>query len=260
MGGHGRSCMHRSSLGHDAISLKFASLVWDAHDPERLAGFWAGALEWEVAHESDDAVATLNPKDGTNFTFDFVAGAQDKTLANQIHLDLSSQSLDDQRAAVERFIELGAREINIGQSPDDPHFVLADPEGNEFCILEPANSFVTGESRAGSLTCAGSHAVGVFWSEALSTPLVWDQNEETAIRVPGGARQFITWGGAPAPSKPGKNRLHFDIAPPADGDQAVEVERLISLGAKRIDIGQGDVPWVVMADPDGNEFCVLTPR
>ena len=60
--------------------------------------------------------------------------------------------------------------------------------------------------------------------------------------------------------KLGKNRLHLDVAPPADGDQEAEVERLISLGAKRIDIGQGDVSWEVMADPDGNEFCVLTPR
>ena len=56
--------------------------------------------------------------------------------------------------------------------------------------------------------------------------------------------------------KTGKNRLHLDVAPPADGDQQAEVERLISLGAKRIDIGQGDVSWEVMADPDGNEFCV----
>jgi len=60
--------------------------------------------------------------------------------------------------------------------------------------------------------------------------------------------------------KPTKNRLHFDIAPPADGDQLAEDDRLVSLGAKHIDIGQGDVPWIVMADPDGNEFCVLTPR
>ncbi|HEV3312896.1 MAG TPA: VOC family protein, partial [Chloroflexota bacterium] len=95
---------------------------------------------------------------------------------------------------------------------------------------------------------------------ALEAQLVWDWNEETAIRVPGGAQQFMTWGGVPAASKPAKNRLHFDVAPPAGGDQAAETERLTSLGAKRIDIGQGDVPWVVMADPDGNEFCILTPR
>ena len=57
-----------------------------------------------------------------------------------------------------------------------------------------------------------------------------------------------------------KNRLHLDLAPPADGDQQAEVDRLLSLGAARVDIGQGDVAWVVMADPGGNEFCVLTPR
>ena len=60
--------------------------------------------------------------------------------------------------------------------------------------------------------------------------------------------------------KSGKNRLHLDLAPPVDGDQQAEVERLTSLGATRLDIGQGNVGWVVMADPDGNEFCVLTPR
>jgi hypothetical protein len=49
------------------------------------------------------------------------------------------------------------------------------------------------------------------------------------------------------------------LAPPVDGDQHAEVERLLSLGATRVDIGQGDVSWVVLADPDGHEFCVLTP-
>jgi len=61
--------------------------------------------------------------------------------------------------------------------------------------------------------------------------------------------------------KAGQNRLHFDLAPPAGGDEEAEVGRLIALGATRADIGQGDdVTWVVLADPDGNEFCVLAPR
>jgi predicted enzyme related to lactoylglutathione lyase len=55
-------------------------------------------------------------------------------------------------------------------------------------------------------------------------------------------------------AKQGKNRLHLDLRP---DDQQAEVERLERLGAKRIDIGQADVSWVVMADPEGNEFCVL---
>ncbi len=70
----------------------------------------------------------------------------------------------------------------------------------------------------------------------------------------------MAWGGPPVREKTGKNRLHLDLAPPPDGDQQAEVERLVALGATRLDIGQGEVSWVVMADPDGNEFCVLTPR
>jgi hypothetical protein len=56
----------------------------------------------------------------------------------------------------------------------------------------------------------------------------------------------------------GKNRWHFDVAPPAGGSRQAEVDRLVSLGASPVDSGQGD--RVVMADPDGNEFCVLAPR
>jgi hypothetical protein len=59
-----------------------------------------------------------------------------------------------------------------------------------------------------------------------------------------------------------KNRLHIDLAPPLDGDQAAEVRRLEDLGARRVDVGQDPeaVSWVVMADPEGNEFCVLSAR
>ena len=59
-----------------------------------------------------------------------------------------------------------------------------------------------------------------------------------------------------------KNQLHIDLAPPPGGDQAAEVSRLEGLGARRVDVGQDASPatWVVMADPEGNEFCVLTAR
>ncbi len=244
------------------MTLALVSLTWDSPDPIRLARFWAAALEWQISEETADELAPA-PTDGTTFTLLFCATTDDHVGANRIHLDLSSQSLDDQRATVARLTELGAREIDIGQGPHARHVVLADPDGNAFCVLEPGNSFVSQASRLGSITCDGTRDVGVFWSDALGWPLVWDQNEETAIRDPRGAGQFITWGGPPLPPKHGKNRLHLDVAPPSDGDQDVEVERLLSLvprGARRIDIGQGDVPWVVLADPDDNEFCVLTPR
>jgi Glyoxalase-like domain len=240
------------------MTLKLASLTWDAHEPLRLARFWAAALEWEIFDETRGKAA-LMPTDGTGFTFVFGPAADEKAGVNRIHLDLSSRSVEDQRATVARLTGLGASEIDIGQGRDADHFVLADPEGNEFCILEPGNNFVSDASRVGSLTCDGSRAVGHFWSAALGWPLVWDHDDETAIRAPDGTRQFVTWGGPPLAPKRGKNRLHLDLAPP-DGDHRAEVERLLSLGAKRVDIGQGEVSWVVMADPDDNEFCVLTPR
>ena len=136
--------------------------------------------------------------------------------------------------------------------------MLADPEGNEFCVIEPGNNFLAGCGFLGELACDGSQAVGHFWSEALGWPLVWDQDQETAIQSPAGGTK-IAWGGPPVAPKTGKNRLRFDLAPPADDDQQAEVDRLLSLGATRIDVVPGEAGWVVLADPDGNEFSVLSP-
>ncbi|HTW09781.1 MAG TPA: VOC family protein [Acidimicrobiales bacterium] len=241
------------------MALKLVSVTWGSRDPVGVAAFWAEALGWRVSLQVQDRVG-LEPTDGTGFGFFFVRAEQDGVGASRMHVDLSSRSIDDQREAVARLIGLGASEVDIGQGDDAPHVVLVDPDGNEFCVLEPGNSFVTYESRVGSLTCDGTREVGYFWSEVLGWPLVWDRDEETAIRAPGDGRQFITWGGPPLSPKRVKNRLHFDLAPAPGGDQRAEVERLLFLGASLVDIGQGDVPWAVMADPDGNEFCVQGSR
>src|SRR4051794_10083722 len=162
-----------------------------------------------------------------------------------MHFDLTSTSLDDQQQTVARALGLGARHIDVGQRPDEGHVVLADPEGNEFCVLEPGNEFLADCGFLGALACDGSQEVGYFWSSALGWPLVWDQDQETAIRSPHGGPK-ITWGGPPFRPKTEKNRLHLDLA----GDQQVEVDRLLALGATRVDIGQGEPGWVVLADPD----------
>jgi hypothetical protein len=99
-------------------------------------------------------------------------------------------------------------------------------------------------------------ALGHWWLEALRWIIVNDDPEEFEIRpaadrLPGLMFQAVT------EPKQAKNRLHLDFRP---DDQDTEVERLIALGASRVDIGQGVVPWVVLADPEGNEFCVLGDR
>jgi predicted enzyme related to lactoylglutathione lyase len=241
----------------NGMTSRIVALCVDANDPLRLARFWAEALHWDIHDETHDEIG-LVPTDDTKFRILFLPVPETKVGKNRIHLDLTTTSIDDQTETVGTLMELGAHHVDIGQRSDEGHVVLADPEGNEFCVIEPDNSFLAGCGRLGSITCDGSREVGYFWSEALGWPLVWDHDEETAIRAPDGTGPFITWG-PPVPPKTTKNRLHLDIAPD-HGDQRAEVDRLVSLGATRTDIGQGDVDWAVMADPDGNELCVLSPR
>ena len=239
------------------MTSQLLALCFDASDPLRLARFWAGVLGWAMADDVHDGIALL-PSDDTGFRIRFLPTQAPKVGQNQMHFDLTSTSLEDQQQTVATALELGARHIDVGQRPEEGHVVLADPEGNEFCVIEPGNNFLADCGFVGALACDGSQEVGYFWSEALGWPLVWDQDQETAIRSPRGGPK-ITWGGPPLMPRTGKNRLHFDLAPPADGDQQAEVDRLLSLGATRIDIGQRHAGRVVLADPDGNAFCVFPP-
>ncbi|MER6612318.1 VOC family protein [Streptomyces xantholiticus] len=240
------------------MTCQLFAFCFDASEPLRLARFWSGLLGRELADDPHDGV-TLLPGDDTGFRIRFLPTQEPKAGQNPMHFDLTSTSLEDQQQTVARALELGARHIDIGQRPEEGHVVLADPEGNEFCVIEPGNNFLADCGFVGALACDGSQEVGYFWSEALGWPLVWDQDQETAIQSPHGGPK-ITWGGPPLMAKTGNDRLRFDLAPPVHGDRQAEVDRLLSLGATRIDTGQGEAGRVVMADPDGNEFFVLTPR
>jgi len=240
------------------MSARLVSLCFDANDPLRLARFWAAALHWDIHDETDEEIG-LVPTDGTRFLLLFLPVPEPKMGKNRIHLDLVSESPAHQSEMVDRLVALGARRIDIGQG-DVSWVVLADPEGNEFCVVRRGEFLATTGLLGAIVFEPADPIVGRFWSEATGWPIVYDQGGDTAIREPGGRGPFVTFGPPPGAVKIGKNRLHLDIAPPADGEQDAEVERLVALGARRVDIGQGDVSWVVLADPEGNEFCVLTPR
>ena len=95
-----------------------------------------------------------------------------------------------------------------------------------------------------------------FWMEVLDWTIFYEADDEVVITKDGKTFPGLVFVRVPDP-KQGKNRLHLDLAP---DDQAAEVERLVALGAQRVDVGQRDVGWVVLADPEGNEFCVLSAR
>ena len=234
------------------------ALCFDANDPRRLARFWAGVLGWEMADDPQDGVALL-PSDDTGFRIRFLPTQEQKTGPNQMHFDLTSTSLEDQQQTVARALELGGRHIDVGQRPEEGTWCSPTPKATSSASSSRATTSSPTADSSERCRATVRRRSATSGAEALGWPLVWDQDQETAIRSPHGGPK-ITWGGPPVRPKTGKNRLHFDLAPPADGDQHAEVDRLVSLGATRIDIGQGEAGWVVMADPDGNEFCVLPPR
>ncbi|MFI1721236.1 VOC family protein [Streptomyces sp. NPDC020489] len=239
------------------MTCQLFALCFGASEPRRLAGFWSGVLGWESVGDAHGGL-TLLPADERGFRLRFLPTRDEKTGPNRMHFDLTSAVPEDQRRTVDRALGLGARHIDVGQLPEEGHVVLADPEGNEFCVIEAGNAFLADTGFIGALACDGSQEVGYFWSAALEWPLVWDQDQETAIQAPHGGTK-ITWGGPPVAPKTGPGRLHFDLAPPAGGQRA-EVDRLLALGAKRVDGADDATGRVAMLDPDGNEFCVLAPR
>lgn len=116
-------------------------MVIDAGDCERLARFWSQALGWRITYQSANEWA-IEPPDGTpevDVAPDilFVKVPEAKTVKNRLHLDLRPR---DQEAQVNRLIELGASRVNIGQPDDASWVVMADPEGNEFCVLAPRSA------------------------------------------------------------------------------------------------------------------------
>jgi len=106
-----------------------------------------------------------------------------------------------------------------------------------------------------TIDCDDLHVVASFWEHALGYRRTFQDDTEVALSAPEGVQANDLLLLRVPDRKEGKNRLHLDLRP---DDQGVEVQRLESLGATRVDIGQdGDESWVVMADPEGNEFCVL---
>jgi hypothetical protein len=221
------------------MTSELFALCFESHHPQELARFWGGLLRREA-----DGL-DLPPSDDTQIRLRFVPSDEAKVVQNKMHLELTSASLQEQQRTVARALELGGRHCDVGQKGDEGHVVLADPEGNEFCVIEPGNNFLAGCGTIGDVSCDGTREVGLFWSAALGWPLVWDQDEETAIQSPRGGTK-LAWGGPPVEPRQGRD-LHFAVL--ADGSG--EIDRLLGLGATRIDDH-------TLADPDDNKFSVLT--
>lgn len=229
---------------------RLVALCLDAADPRSLASYWAALLGRDQRQDGD---GVLLPGDETQVSLRFVPSRAAKLGPNRVHLHLTSASQKDQERIVAAALRLGATHLDVGQRPEEGHVVLADPEGNELCVIEPGNNFLAGCGLLGELACEGTRTAGRFWREVLNWPLVWEQDQETAIQSPAGGTK-IAWGGPPVPPLTGGRRQRF-LLEPLNQDQRTEVDRLVALGATRLEpTAHGPA---ALADPDGNEFIVL---
>ena len=245
------------------MPTRLTSVVIDSADPPTLARWWASALGWEVAHESGDESDVEPPSGEPGITLTFVPVQDKRVLKNRIHLDLRSNTLAEQDDLIQRLMAGGAVEADIGQG-DVPWAVLADPEGNEFCVLEPRPEYAkTGSLAAIVVDAVDPELMARFWAAAAG----WNLHEHEGLYdlvPPGGAGPWLEFVPTKEPHTV-KNRLHLDVAPFSGDDQRAEVLRLMGVGALRAEVGQseaapGAVTWVVLTDPEENEFCVLSPR
>jgi hypothetical protein len=246
------------------VPTRLDSVVIDAAEPAALARFWSTATGWPVTDETDDEVVVEPPEDASGTPTEpgvplvFGRGADPKVGKNRVHLDLASTSADHQAELVERLRRAGATPLDIGQGAV-PWVVMADPEGNELCVLGPPDVDAdTGSIAAVVVDTPDPQALAPFW-EAATGWVVGATGHGVGLRHPRQPGPWLVLLPSTDP-KVTKNRVHLDVAPWAADDQSAEVDRLKALGATDVDIGQGRQPWVVLADPHGNEFCVLSPR
>jgi hypothetical protein len=173
-------------------------------------------------------------------------------------LDLATTSEAHQAQLVAHLLELGATPADVGQGAV-PWTPLADPEGNLFRVLEPRPIYQdTGPIAAVVVSCADPRAMARFWGGAMDWTLHEVTGDHARLRSAKGVGPYLEFLRTPG-GKTVWGRVHLDLKPYPGDDHGAEVARLRALGATDADVGQGDVPWVCLADAEGNEFCVLTP-
>jgi predicted enzyme related to lactoylglutathione lyase len=122
------------------MPLALHHVVIDAHDLPRLARFWAQALRWQILSEREREVV-IGPEVTAPVGICFMPSPDGKVVKNRVHLDLTAAA-DERDAEIDRLIALGASRVNIGQTGNESWTVLADPEGNEFCVIRPKTTLV----------------------------------------------------------------------------------------------------------------------
>ncbi|KID30541.1 hypothetical protein HQ32_02042 [Prauserella sp. Am3] len=226
-----------------------AGVALESERPRDTAAFWSALLGGTRSRSRNgDELVHLD----SGLSLRLLPSSAPKTAKNRIHLDLAGGAdARDQAAVVDRAVRLGAVHADIGQNDGPrpvPWVVLADPAGNEFCVLEPRSEYAdTGSLAAVVVDVADPHGLGRFWSAAIGWPVVREHPEYVSLRRPDGRGEWLELLRAAEPDDPARPspRCRLELAVP-DGPAGLtdEAERLTGLGAVRRGAGR-------LTDPEG---------
>lgn len=218
--------------------VTFKDLCIDANDVPTIEGFWSRAL-----HLPGDGTGVLRGDDPHQTVWiNLVPEA--KTVKNRVHFDLSATVLDD-------FAGL----VQLSETGDFPWTVFADPEGNELCV------FLNRDRPEGlkdmCVDSVDAAAISAWWADVWGGTRVHAHEDDYWYidDVPGAPVESVDFVSVPEP-KTVKNRIHWDVTL----EPGVTVDDLVAKGASVLALPTDDDKWTVMADPEGNEFCVFERR
>ncbi len=218
---------------------RFKDLCVDVTDEERMASFWSAATGLRIDAEDSGKLVGETPA----HTIWLNVVAEPKSVKQRVHLDVSARSVSDIAA-------LGAQQVSADGEFD--WTVMTDPEGGELCV------FVRDEVPDYRLYEIGVDAVNptasaAWWADVLDANLVHDAHGCSFVdQIPNAPFDSMDFVPVPEP-KTVKNRLHWDVTVRAYAD----IDLLVVRGASVVRGVDDDIEWTVMADPEGNEFCVF---
>lgn len=234
--------------------VSFKDLCIDAQDPARLGMFWAAALGLDAEAFDDGDMKLTGPDTVQTIWINRVP--EPKTVKHRVHLDVNGRSVAEYEA-------MGARVL-----PDwgpFPWTVMADPEGGEFCLFErdepPAPRHQEIRPRWDDayrlyelcVDAADSKSIATWWGEVFGATLRDSEREFYWVEdLPGCPFDSIVFLDVPEP-KMVKNRIHWDVTLIGEAT----IDDLVANGAMLLRAQDAEIGWAVMADPEGNEFCVF---
>ena len=217
--------------------IEFKDLCLDVNDPSAAAGFWGPALGLRPDADNPNRLVDGVP----THTLWLNQVPEPRTVKQRVHLDVHV-------AAVSDLLDLGATVLNDTQR----WTVLADPEDGELCafVRDPAE---LPEYRLYEVVVdsADPEMIATWWAERFGVEVHHDPDQEASwLEGPPGPPFGMVFGLVPEP-KTVKNRLHWDVRG--------ELDELMAAGARLLRARGGDIDWHVLADPEGNEFCLFPP-